>query len=63
MELPEDYDATERQWYIKVKDDEYYIDEYEDAISKKKIITLSKVLYKEDILIGVVGIDIIKENN
>ncbi|TCO78079.1 cache domain-containing protein [Marinisporobacter balticus] len=63
MELPDDYDARKRSWYINAKTNEYYTSEYMDTVTNKYIVTVSKALYKEDVLMGVVGIDFMKENN
>ncbi|WFD08669.1 stalk domain-containing protein [Tepidibacter hydrothermalis] len=61
-ELPDDYDARERTWYINTKKDGNYIsDTYTDIISGNKIITITKGIYKNGKFIGVVGLDMVLE--
>ncbi|QZY55037.1 cache domain-containing protein [Crassaminicella profunda] len=60
-DLPEDYDPRKRPWYEKAKEDEYYIDEFSNKVTGKKIIAISKAIYKDEVCIGVVGIDLIEE--
>lgn len=60
--LPDDYDPTIRPWYTPLKDggeDQFFItDAYLDAGTDTYMITVSKPLYKNDRLYGVLGADI-----
>lgn len=59
--LPDGYDPKKRPWYEKAKEDEYYIDEFLNRVTDKNIIVVSKALYNDEVCIGVVGVDLIKE--
>ncbi|MGP1471839.1 MAG: methyl-accepting chemotaxis protein [Schwartzia sp. (in: firmicutes)] len=53
-------DATTRIWYknAAAKDGICYSDVYEDALSKEKVITLSRAVKRNGHLTGVVGVDV-----
>jgi len=58
IQLPEDYDARERPWYKNALEEELYKPlPYQDQTVEKNIQTIAKALYKEDELIGVIGMD------
>lgn len=58
--LPESYDGRKRDWYVQAKEKGHYVSEiYKDAIKGDNILTYAKALYKDDELLGVVGIDIV----
>lgn len=58
LQLPEDYDARERPWYKNALGKELYQPvPYQDQTVEKNIQTIAKVIYKEDKLIGVIGMD------
>jgi hypothetical protein len=61
--LPDDYDARERIWYKNAKENgEYVSDAFTDLSTTNKILAVAKAIYKDNKLIGVVGIDLILEN-
>jgi len=64
LQLPEDYDARQRIWYKKALDRELFQPEpYQDKSVQKNIQTIAKALYKDDELIGVIGMDyVIKDS-
>jgi methyl-accepting chemotaxis protein len=56
--LPQDYDARKREWYIQTIENTSYISkQYEDLLNGKNIITFARVVAKDNINIGVIGID------
>lgn len=58
LRLPEDYDARQRPWYKNALDEELYKPAaYHDQTVEKNIQTIAKALYKDDELIGVLGMD------
>lgn len=58
--LPKDYDGRTRPWYVQAKEKGYYVAElYKDAVTGENILTYAKALYKDDMLLGVFGIDIV----
>ncbi|MCB2313095.1 cache domain-containing protein [Clostridium tagluense] len=64
VELPGDYDPRSRDWYTNAKENgEYVSDIYIDASNNNKILTVSKGIYKNKKLIGVIAIDLVVENN
>lgn len=64
VELPEDYDARTRPWYIKAMKEEIYISEiYEDVGTGEQIMTVSKKINLNNQLYGVVGIDVVVDKN
>jgi len=63
-EIPGDYDARTRPWYIQAMKDEIYISEvYEDITSGERIITVAKRIDISDKQYGVIGIDVVVERN
>lgn len=58
--LPANYDQTKRDWFIKsLNENKVYISEpYIAASSKELVVTFAKVIYTNNVLKGVVGIDI-----
>jgi len=64
IELPEDYDARTRQWYIQAMKDEIYISEvYIDYATEDGMITIAKKVTIDDSIIGVVGLDVPIQKN
>ena len=57
QQLPEDYDARKSEWYEKAIENKVYISKYQDAISRKNILTVSTVVSKDGKNTGVIGID------
>ena len=59
-ELPRDYDQTKKEWYQKALSiNKIVISEpYIDAVTGKVVITLSKAIYRDGKLVGIVGIDV-----
>ena len=59
-EAPPDYDAREREWYIRAKknDEVIFTEPYVDAMTGEMIITVAKRLEKEEKLVGVLAKDI-----
>lgn len=58
LRLPDDYDARQRPWYKNALDKALYKpDTYHDQTVEKNIQTIAKALYKDDKLIGVLGMD------
>lgn len=58
--LPEGYDGRTRDWYIQAKENNLYVSKlYQDAMKSDNIVTYAKALYKDDRLLGVIGIDIV----
>lgn len=58
IELPEDYRYSQRPGYLEAVDKGIYVAEpYIDAIENKAIQTITKALYVDGQLIGVLGID------
>jgi methyl-accepting chemotaxis protein len=56
--LPQDYDARKREWYIQtIKNTNYISKQYEDLLNGRNIITFARVVAKDNINIGVIGID------
>lgn len=55
-----DYDGTSRTWYTEALDQEtlVYSDAYYDATDDNLVITMSKAVYKDGVLMGVFGADI-----
>ncbi|MBF8983400.1 PDC sensor domain-containing protein [Lutibacter sp. B2] len=59
-ELPEGYDARERPWYNQSKELEYYVSEpYKDIVTNNSMVTVTKAIYINEKLLGVIGIDLI----
>ncbi len=63
VELPSDYDPTQRDWYKKAveKNEVTWSDPYVDALTGKMVITLSVPIYNtfdNNEFVGVLGIDI-----
>lgn len=58
--LPANYDQTKRDWFIKsLNENKIYISEpYIAASSKELVVTFAKAIYTNNVLKGVVGIDI-----
>lgn len=58
--LPANYDQTKRDWFIKsLSENKVYISEpYIAASSKELVVTFAKAIYTNNVLKGVVGIDI-----
>lgn len=58
--LPANYDQTKRDWFIKsLNENKVYISEpYIAASSKELVVTFAKAIYTNNVLKGVVGIDI-----
>lgn len=64
VQLPNDYDARARSWYKGAKENgDYVSDPYVDFSTNDKMFSVSKAIYKNKDLIGVVGIDLVIENN
>lgn len=62
--LPDDYDARTRIWYKNAKENsEYVSDAYTDYATNGNLLAVAKAIHKDKNLIGVVGIDLILENN
>ena len=60
VQLPGDYDPRIRPWYKSAKEDgEFISDAYVDLSTNNKILSVSKSIYKNKDLIGVVGIDLV----
>jgi len=58
VKLPEDYDPKKRSWYVSAIEKGSYISStYQDISNGKKVITVSKTVYRDNKAIGVVGID------
>ncbi|AFS77360.1 methyl-accepting chemotaxis sensory transducer with Cache sensor Mcp [Gottschalkia acidurici 9a] len=60
VNLPSDYNPLDRDWYkdaIK-KDSISWSNVYMDEASKENLVTVSKPVYKDSQLVGVIGIDI-----
>jgi len=58
LQLPEDYDARGRNWYKKALENELYMPKpYKNVVIEKKIQSVSKAIYKDDVLIGVIGME------
>lgn len=57
---PSDYKTTEKDWYKEAIKNNYltYTKPYLDEATNKMIITISKPLYKDETLLGVLGSDI-----
>jgi hypothetical protein len=56
--LPQDYDARKREWYIQTMENTNYISkQYEDLLNGRNNITFARVVAKDNINIGVIGID------
>jgi methyl-accepting chemotaxis protein len=56
--LPQDYDARKREWYIQTMENTNYISkQYEDLLNGRNVITFARVVAKDNINIGVIGID------
>lgn len=59
VEMPQDYDARTRRWYIEATEEEKYISEiFLDAVTGEESITIAKKIEIDGNLFGVVGIDI-----
>lgn len=60
--LPEDYDPTSRPWYSPAKaipaDSVHITDAYLDGTGKEYMVTISKPIYKDNKLFGVIGVDL-----
>lgn len=66
QELPGDYDPTARPWYMETlegSDVVHVSDIYLDAILNKYILTLSTPVKKDGKILGVLGVDVIIEEN
>lgn len=62
--LPEDYDARGRNWYRKALETDLYLPEpYENSANEKRLQTVSKAIYKDNQLIGVIGMEYELTNN
>lgn len=62
VQLPNDYDPRTRPWYTGAKENgEYVSDAYIDFSTNNQMLSVSKAIYKDKELIGVVGIDLIVE--
>ncbi len=60
MTLPEDYDGRTRDWYVQTKEKGYYVSSlYKEAKAGENILTYTRALFKQDELLGVIGIDIV----
>lgn len=56
--LPEGYDARKRTWYVEaIKNTNFISEQYQDIVSGNNIITFAKVVSKNNMNFGVVGID------
>ena len=59
--LPDDYDPTQRVWYLETKNSGKYKSIYQDAVSNNYYVTVTRPIYKNGEFIGVVARDIIIE--
>lgn len=59
-DLPNDYDQTQRSWYLgAIRTNGLFISEpYIDVSTKEAVITLSKAVYTNNLLKGVIAIDV-----
>lgn len=60
-DLPADFDATQRTWYIAAKDaggDVVWTDPYKDTATGQTVVTVTKAVFDEGKFDGVVGIDV-----
>lgn len=56
--LPKEYDARKADWYIEsIKSNSFISEQFHDLASDNNVITFTKAVSKNDINIGVVGID------
>lgn len=63
-EMPEDYDARTRDWYIQALKENAHISEiYEDAPTGVQIISIAKKIEADGKPLGVVGVDVIVSEN
>lgn len=61
VKLPNNFDVTQRVWYkdaIKVSGKTVFSEVYKDLSTGKQVITISKAVYKDAKLLGVVGVDV-----
>lgn len=61
VKLPSDFDVTQRLWYkdaIKAAGKTVFSEVYKDISTGKQVITISKAVYNNDKLLGVVGVDV-----
>lgn len=64
VDMPEDYDARTRSWYIQAMKEEIYISEiYEEVATGNQIITIAKKIDISDDMLGVIGIDVVVGKN
>lgn len=58
VNLPKDYDARKREWYIKaIENKEHVSNPFRDISSEKVIVTFAKLVSKDDANIGVIAFD------
>lgn len=58
VELPKEYDARKREWYIKaIENKEHVSNPFQDILSEKFIVTFAKLVSKDDTNIGVIAFD------
>lgn len=60
-DLGADYDPRERDWYqlaVKAKDSTIWTEPYEDQGTGETVVTAARAIYKNNELIGVVGLDV-----
>jgi len=62
-QIPEGYQPTKRPWYTGALEQEYYADEYLDAMTEAVIYTVSTKLTTEQFGEAVIGIDFILESD
>lgn len=56
--LPKDYDARKRPWYTEsIKNTNFISEQYQDITTGNNIITFAKAVSKDNVNIGVAGID------
>ncbi|MTI47937.1 PDC sensor domain-containing protein [Sporosalibacterium faouarense] len=64
VELPENFNAVEGEWYKKAKGLDYFVSEpYMDFSTGKNIITVSKSIVIDNEIKGVIGIDYITDKS
>lgn len=58
VNLPKEYDARKREWYVKtIENKEHISNPFQDVLSEKVIVTFAKLVSKDDTNIGVIAFD------
>jgi hypothetical protein len=56
--VPKEYDPRKRAWYIEtMKNTSYVSKQYTDVVSGRNIVTIARIVSRDNITIGVIGVD------